>query len=91
MRRCRKRITSQVRNGLCGFCTNTGLTFLNSPYPQHLVGMLLALVQKLFRARVSREFASISIGGTIRLCGKGLFRRSVTVCALFAQTQGLHF
>ena len=57
MRRCRKRIISQVRNGLYAFCTNTGSTFLNSPYPKHLVGILLALVQRLFRARISRKFA----------------------------------
>ena len=57
MRRGRKRIISQVRTGLCAFCTNPVFTFLNSPYPQLLVDMLLALVQRLFRARINREFS----------------------------------
>ena len=68
MRRCRNRITSRVPTGLCAFCTNSVFTFLNSPYPQLLVGMLLALVQLLFRARVSREFARIPIDGIMRRC-----------------------
>ena len=57
MRRCMKRTTSLVCTGLCTVCTNSVFTFLNSRYAQFLVGMLLSLVQGLFRARVSREFA----------------------------------
>ena len=57
MRRCMKRTTSLVCTGLCTVCTNSVFTFLNSRYAQLLVGMLLSLVQGLFRARVSGEFA----------------------------------
>ena len=66
MRHCKKLITSQVPTGLCTFCTNSVFTFLNFPHPQFLVDILLALVQRLFLARVSRELARISIDVTIR-------------------------
>ena len=70
MRCCKKLIISQVPTGLCTFCTNSVVTFLNSPHPQLLVAMLLALVQRLFRTRVSRELARISIEVTMRHCKK---------------------
>ena len=89
LRCCMKRIISQVRTGLYAFCTNSVFTFLNSPHLQLLVAVLLALVQRLFRARVSRELAWISIDGTMRRWKK--CRGSLPVCALFAQTQCLHF
>ena len=57
MSRCMKRTNSLVCTGLCTVCTNSVFTFLNSPYPQLLVGMLLSLVQGLFRARFCREIA----------------------------------
>ena len=70
MRRCKKLITSQVPTGLCAFCTNSVFTFLRSPHPQLLVTMFLTLVQRLFRARVSRQLARISIDVTMRICKK---------------------
>ena len=70
MRNCKKLITSQVPTGLCAFCTNGVFTFLSYPHPQLLVAMLLALVQGLFRAGVSRELARISIEVTMRRCKK---------------------
>ena len=82
MRRRRKRIISQVRTGLCAFCTNPVFTFLNSPYPQLLVDMLLALVQRLFRARINREFACISIDGIMRRSRKRIISHVRTgLCA----------
>ena len=39
------------------FAQTQPLHFFTSPYPQLLVGMLLLLVQGLFRARFSREYA----------------------------------
>ena len=66
----RKWISSQVPTGLCAFCTNGVFAFLSSPHPQLLVAMFLALVQRLFRARVSRELARISIDVNIRRCKK---------------------
>ena len=82
MRSCKKLITSQVPTGLCAFCTNSVFTFLNFPHPQFLVAMLLALVQRLFLARVSRELARISIDVTMRRCKK-LFISQVST-GLFA-------
>ena len=73
MRRCRRRITSWVRKGLCVYCTNSGFTFPNSSIPCLLVDVILALVQRLFRARISRQCAWISIGITMRRC-----RRRIT-------------
>ena len=66
MRRCRRRIISQVRTFLCFYCTNSGFTVSNSSIPCLLVDMILALVQRLFRARISRQCAWISIGITMR-------------------------
>ena len=57
MRRYSRRIISQVRKVLCVNCTNSGFTFSNSSIPCLLVDMILALVQRLFRARISRQFA----------------------------------
>ena len=57
MRRCRKRTISLVCTGVCTVCTNSVFTFLNFPYTQFLVGVLRLLVQGLFQARFSREFA----------------------------------
>ena len=66
MRRCSKRITSQVRKGLCVYCTNSGFAFSNSSIPCLLGHMIFALVQRLFRARISRQYAWISNGGIVR-------------------------
>ena len=57
MRRRRRRITSQVRKGFCVYCTNSGFAFSNSSIPCLFVHMILALVQRLFRARISRQCA----------------------------------
>ena len=66
MRRYSKRITSQVRKGLCVYCTNSGFAFSNSSIPCLLVHMILALVQRLFRARISRKRAWMSNSGIVR-------------------------
>ena len=70
MRRCSKRITSQVSEGLCVYCKNSDFAFSNSSIPCFLVHMTLALVQRLFRARISRQSAWISIGIIMRRCSK---------------------
>ena len=60
------RPTLQARHGLCALCTERRITFLNSPYRQLLVGVLLEIVQTLYRPRFRREFAWISIKGIIQ-------------------------
>ena len=70
MRHCKKLINSEVPTGLCAFCTNSVFTFLSSPHTQLLVAMFLALVQRLFWSRFSRELARISIEITMRHCKK---------------------
>ena len=70
VRRRRKRITSQLRKGLCVYCTNSGFAFSNSFIPCLLVHMTLALVQCLFQARISRQCALISIDIIMRRCSK---------------------
>ena len=62
------RPTLQARHGLCAPCTKSGITFFNSPCPKLHFAALFALVQTLFRPRSGREFAWISIDGTIRRC-----------------------
>ena len=57
MRRRRRRITSQLCKGLCVYCTNVGFAFSNSSIPSLLVHIILGLVQRLFRARISRQCA----------------------------------
>ena len=91
MRRCSKRITLQVRKGLCVYCTNSGFAFSNSSYPCLPVHMILALVQRLFRARISRQCAWISIGIIMRRCSKRIISQVRKGLFVFAQTQGLHF
>ena len=91
MRRCSKRITSQVRKRLCVYCTNSRFAFSNSSIPCLLVHMILALVQRLFRGRISRQSASISIAMIMRRCSKRIISQIRKGLFVFAQTQGLHF
>ena len=55
-----------ARTALCVDCTNGGIAFLATPFPQLLAHMQFALVQLFFRARVCREFTRISIADTMR-------------------------
>ena len=50
------------------FCTNPGFTFIDSPSRLLPFRMHLALVQRLYRARSSPEFAQTSIHGSMRNC-----------------------
>ena len=55
VRRCMGRRYWKARTALCAFCTEKGFTFINSSCPQLLYNMNLALVQPLYRVRISRE------------------------------------
>ena len=68
IRRCMERIYWPVPTALFAFCTEKRFTFINSSCPLLLDNMHLALVQHLYRARISRECARITIEGTIRRC-----------------------
>ena len=75
----------------CPFCTNPWFAFTGSLAPLLRFHIHLALVQTLYRARGSHEFAQISIDGAMRNCrGRGSLlaglRRSP-----FAQSHCLHF
>ena len=71
----------QARTALCFECKNGGLAFLASPFPQLLAHMLFALVQLLFRARVCREFARISIADTMqRWCRRNNSKAPTALC-----------
>ena len=91
MRRCSKRITSQIRKGLCVYCTNSRFAISNSSIPCLLVHMILALVQRLFRARISRQSAWISIVIIMRRCSKRIISKVRKGLFVFDQTQGFHF
>ena len=66
MRRWCRRSNLLSRTALCVDCTNGGIAFLATPFPQLLAHMQFALVQLLFRARVCRESTRISIADTMR-------------------------
>ena len=70
MRRWSRRISLQGRTALCVDCTNGGLTFLASPFPQLLAHMQFAIVQLLFSGGVCREFTRISTADSMRRCCK---------------------
>ena len=59
--RWRMRSDLQTRTALCVDCTNGGIAFWGSPFPQLLAQMDFALVQLLLWRKVCREFARISI------------------------------
>ena len=91
MRRCSKRITSQVRKGLCAYCTNAGFAFSNSSIPCLLVDMILALVQRLFLARISSESAWISIGIIMRRCSKRITSQVRKGLCVYCTNSGFAF
>ena len=66
MRRLCRRNNLHARTALCGDCTNGGFAFASSPFPQLLANMLFALVQLLYRGKVCRKIARISIADTVR-------------------------
>ena len=64
--RWRRRSDLQSRTALCVDCTNGGIAFWGSPFPQLLAHMYFALVQLLFWRKFCREFARISIADIAR-------------------------
>ena len=91
MRRCRRRITSWVRKGLCVYCINSGFAFPNSSIPCLLVDVILALVQRLFRARISRQCAWISIGITMRRCRRRITSQVRKCLCVYCTNSGFTF
>ena len=91
MRRCSKRITSQVRKGLCVYCTNSEFAVSNSSIPCLLVDKVLALVQRLFRARISRQCAWISIGIIMRRCSKRITSQVRKGLCVYCTNSGFAF
>ena len=61
-----RRSDLQARTALCVDCTNGGIAFWGSPFPQLLAHMYFALVQLLFWRKVCREFARIFIADIAR-------------------------
>ena len=91
MRRSRRGITSQVRKGLCVYCTNSGFAFSNSSIPCLLVDMILALVQRLFRARISSQCAWISNGGIMRRSKRGITSQVRKGLCVYCTNSGFAF
>ena len=67
IRHCRRRSSFEARPGRSAFCTNPCFTFLGSSSSLLPFHMHYSLVQALYRAVGSSEFAQISIHGPIRL------------------------
>ena len=81
IRRCCRVNNFQARIALSVDCTNTGCAFLASPFPLLFNHIQFALVQLVFRARVCREFARISIDGIIRRCCRmNNFQARIALC-----------
>ena len=76
---------------LCAFCTEKRFTFLNSSCPYLLDNMHLTLVQPLYRARISLEYARISIEGTVRSCIGGRYWPAITDLYAFCTEKGFTF
>ena len=71
----------QARTALCVDCTNGGLSFLASPFPQLLAHMKFALVQLLFRARFCREYTRISVADAMRRkCRRNTLEARTALC-----------
>ena len=68
LRRRKTRSSLDALPGRCALCTNSRFTFLGSPSPMLRLLMHLSLLQTLYRAIGSSEFAQISIHGSIRRC-----------------------
>ena len=64
---------------------------MNSPYLQVLVSMLLALLKDYSVLGLAVNLREFPLAALYAVAGNGLFDGSVTGCALFAQTQDLHF
>ena len=91
MRRRRRGFTSQVRKALCIYCTNSGFAFSNSSIPCLLVHMILALVQRLFRDRTSRQCAWISNGGIMRRRRRGFTSQVRKGLCVYCTNSGFAF
>ena len=91
MRRRRRGFTSQVRKCLCVYCTNSGFAFSNSSIPFLLVDMILALVQRLFRDRTSRQCAWISNGGIMRHRRRGFTSQVRKGLCVYCTNSGFAF
>ena len=87
IRRNGRRLNFQARHGLCALCTKRGITFFNSQSSMLHFGMVLALVQTLYRPKIRREFARISINGTIlRNRWRPHFQARHGLCALYTKS-----
>ena len=71
VRNCCRGGSLQVRQRGCAFCTDPGFYIFRLSISLASFRMHLALVQSLYRARCSPEFAKISIRGAVRNCSRG--------------------
>ena len=77
---------------VCAFSTDWWFPFINFPYPKVLVDMLFALLQPFFRAiGLTVDLREFPLKAYYSANGDGFLSRLVKVCALFVQTEGLHF
>ena len=71
VRDCTRRGSLLARPRRCPFCIKSWFAFSGSPATWLSFHMQLALVQTLYRARGSPEFAQISIDGAVCNCSRG--------------------
>ena len=91
IRSSRERLGFPFRSGLCAVCTDCEFSFLDCCCPFLSFDGHFALVQTLNRAWDSRQFAQMSIHGSIRSRRERLVFRFVPACALFGPTVGFPF
>ena len=88
---CCGRSNLQARPRRCAFCAEPGLPYSGSPSPKLPFHMHLAMVQTLYRARGSPDFAQISTHGpTLNFCGRSNLHARPRGCA-FCTKPGLPY
>ena len=70
IRNCSRRSTLWARLRRYAFCTDSGITFLGSPFPYLPFHMHFPLVETLYRARGSPECAHIRFDCFLRNCSR---------------------
>ena len=88
VRRCMKPGSLQPGTWKCAFCTDTGITFLGSPFPQLPFDMIIALEQTRYPGkRKTRISLNFNIGPVRRCMKPGSLQPRAGKCAFCTDTR----
>ena len=91
IRNCSRRSTLWARLRRYAFCTDSGITFLGSPFPYLPFHMHFPLVETLYRARGSPECARICFDCPLRNCSRRSSFRARSRWYAFCTVPGFTF